>query len=182
MMLGKIESSSRSRWQRMSWLDGITMSLCKLQELVMDRGAWCAARSLWGGRVRHDSAIELNCKWVWFGSVVVSDLGFRPIFLGKLGFPIGSEGKESACSAGDPGSILGSGWSPGEGHGNPFQCSCLENSMTEEPVESMGLQRVGHDWETNTSWETTDVGLFSFILPKKIAFKILAMWLLIEEL
>ena len=42
-------------------------------------------------------------------------------------FPGGSNGKESACSAGDPGSIPGSGRSPGEGSGNPFQYSCLEN-------------------------------------------------------
>ena len=38
-----------------------------------------------------------------------------------------SVGKESACNAGDPGSIPGSGRSPGEGNGNPLQCSCLEN-------------------------------------------------------
>ena len=37
--------------------------------------------------------------------------------------------KESACNAGDPGSIPGLGSSPGEGHGNPLQYSCLENSM-----------------------------------------------------
>ena len=41
----------------------------------------------------------------------------------------GSDGKESACNAGDPGSIPGSGRSPGEGNGNPLQDSCLENSM-----------------------------------------------------
>ena len=46
-----------------------------------------------------------------------------------MGFPGGSDGKESACSAGDPGSIPGSGRSPGEGKGTPLQCSCLENSM-----------------------------------------------------
>ena len=39
------------------------------------------------------------------------------------------EGKESACSAGDPGSIHGSGRSPEEGNGNPLQFSCLEKSM-----------------------------------------------------
>ena len=38
-------------------------------------------------------------------------------------------GKESACHAGDPGSICGSGRSPGEGNGYPFQYSCLENVM-----------------------------------------------------
>jgi len=37
--------------------------------------------------------------------------------------------KESACNAGDLGSIPGSGRSPGEGNGNPLQYSCLENSM-----------------------------------------------------
>ena len=41
----------------------------------------------------------------------------------------GSDGKESACNAGDAGSIPGSGRSPGEGNGNPFQYSCLEKSM-----------------------------------------------------
>ena len=47
----------------------------------------------------------------------------------QLGFPGGSDGKESACSAGDLSSVPGSGRSPGEGNGNPLQCSCLENSM-----------------------------------------------------
>ena len=45
------------------------------------------------------------------------------------GFAGDSDDKESACSAGDPGSIPGSGRSPGEGNGNPFQYFCLENSM-----------------------------------------------------
>ena len=46
-----------------------------------------------------------------------------------LGFPGGSEVKASAWNVGDPGSIPGSGRSPGEGNGNPLQYSCLENSM-----------------------------------------------------
>ena len=46
-----------------------------------------------------------------------------------LGLPGSPVGKESACSAGDLGSIPVSGRSPGEGNGNPLQYSCLENSM-----------------------------------------------------
>ena len=44
-------------------------------------------------------------------------------------FPGGSEVKASASNGGDPGSIPGSGRSPGEGNGNPLQYSCLENPM-----------------------------------------------------
>ena len=47
----------------------------------------------------------------------------------NYGFPGGSDGKESACSIGDSGSIPGLGRSPGEGNGSPPQDSCLENSM-----------------------------------------------------
>jgi len=44
-----------------------------------------------------------------------------------MDFPGGSDGKVSACNAGDLGSISGSGRSPREGNGNPLQYSCLEN-------------------------------------------------------
>ena len=47
-----------------------------------------------------------------------------PVF---LGFPGGSDGKETACNAGDLGSVPRLGRSPGGGHGNPLQYSCLEN-------------------------------------------------------
>ena len=46
-----------------------------------------------------------------------------------MGFPSGSDVKESACNAGDPGSIPESGRSPGEGYGIPLQYSCLDNPM-----------------------------------------------------
>ena len=62
-----------------------------------------------------------------------------PIF---LGFPCGSAGEESACNAGDLGSIPGLGRSPGEVKGYPLQYSGPENSM--------GLQRVEQDWVTFT--------------------------------
>ena len=68
-----------------------------------------------------------------------------------MDLPCSSDGKESACKAGDPGSIPGSGRSSGKGNGNLLQYSCLENPM-EEPgrPQSTGSQRVGLDWLTNT--------------------------------
>ena len=49
-----------------------------------------------------------------------------------MGFPGGSDSKESACYEGNPGLIPGLGRSPGEGHGNPLQYSYLEKSMDRE--------------------------------------------------
>ena len=49
--------------------------------------------------------------------------------LTKVQFPGGSDGKESACNVGDPGSVPGLGRSSGVGNGNPLQYSCLENFM-----------------------------------------------------
>ena len=54
-------------------------------------------------------------------------------------FPSGSDGKESACNAEDTCSIPESGRSPGEGNGNPFQYSCLEN-----PMDRGAWQATGH--------------------------------------
>ena len=65
-----------------------------------------------------------------------------------LGFPGGSDGKEFTCNAGDLGSIPGLGRSPGEGHGNPLQDSCLENPHGQRSLEGYspwGSQGVGHD-------------------------------------
>ena len=75
----------------------------------MDRGAWRFRES--------DTTQRLSSNFL---VVISSDHG---------GFPGGSGGKESACNAGDPGSIPGSGRFPGEGNSNPLQYSCLENPM-----------------------------------------------------
>ena len=62
-----------------------------------------------------------------------------------LGFSGGFDGKESAHNVGDLGLIPGLGRSPGEENGYPLQYSCLENPSGQSGLQSMGLQRVGHD-------------------------------------
>ena len=54
-----------------------------------------------------------------------------------LGLTCSSNGKESACEAGDQDSIPGLGCSSGEGNGNPLQYSCLENSMDREAWQTV---------------------------------------------
>ena len=70
----------------------------------------------------------------------------------KRGFSGGSDGKGSACNAGDLGLTPGSGRSPGKGNGNQLQYSCLENFMDRGAwwAAVMGLQRVGQDQAINT--------------------------------
>ena len=57
-----------------------------------------------------------------------------------MGVPGGSDGKEPTCSAGDLGSIPGLGRSPGGGHGNPLQYSCLENPHGQKSLEGYSPQ------------------------------------------
>ena len=67
-----------------------------------------------------------------------------------LGFPGGSDGKESACNTGDLGSVPGLGRSPGEGNGYPFQYSCLGN-----PMDRAAWQAIVHEmdmtWQLNNN-------------------------------
>ena len=56
----------------------------------------------------------------------------RQTSLSVVDFPDGSDGKAAVYNVGDPGSIPGSGRSPGEGNCNPLQYSCLENPMDGE--------------------------------------------------
>ena len=69
--------------------------------------------------------------------------------IGILGFHGGSVSNESTCYAGDLGSIPGLGRSPGGGHGNPLQYSCLENTMDRGAwwaLQSKRLQRIAQGW------------------------------------
>ena len=68
--------------------------------------------------------LKLDVK---FSSEILDPRLYFITFRIQKGFPGGSAGKESACNAGDLGSIPGLGRSPEGGHGNPLQYSCLEN-------------------------------------------------------
>ena len=85
---------------------------------------------------------------------------------GCMGFPGGSNGKESTCNSGDLGSIPGLGRSPGEGHSNSAQYFCLENPMDRGAwwATVQGLQRVGHNWSNLTH---THSYLFNLLLQNE---------------
>jgi hypothetical protein len=91
-------------------------------------------------------------RWTFVGKVmsllinVLSSFSFMVCVF--LGFPGSLNGKESPFNAADLGSIPVSGRSPGEGHRNPLQYSCLENSMDRgacQALQSMKLKKVRHD-------------------------------------
>ena len=86
-------------------------------------------------------------------------------------FPGASDSKESTCNAGDLGLILGLGRSPGKGNSYPLQYSCLENSMDRGAwwLQSMGSQRIRHDWVTNIYTHT-------HILPSTLWLPLSAIW------
>ena len=79
-----------------------------------------------------------------------------PVLYYWLGFPGGSDGKESACNAGDLGSIPGWGKSPGGGHSNPCHCSCLENPHGQRNL--VGYSPRGHKESDMTEWLRTEQG------------------------
>ena len=70
-----------------------------------------------------------------------------------VGFPGGSDGKESACNAGDLGLILGLARSPGERNGYPLQYSCLENPHGQRSL--VGYRPLGHKESDMTEWLST---------------------------
>ena len=85
------------------------------------------------GRIENGTQVEQSAKLkiVWMETgIQMPEESFRS---NSLGFSGGSDSKKSACNAGDPGSILGSGRCPGEENGYSLQHSCLENSTDREP-------------------------------------------------
>ena len=84
----------------------------------------------------------LKTLYKTFTSLILFRKQVEELLYMSLDFPSSSNGKESACSVGDLGSIPGLERTPGEGHGNPLQYSCLDNSMDREAWRAMESQRV----------------------------------------
>ena len=112
--------------QSLSWEDPLEKGMATHSSILAWRIPWTeepsGLPSMVSQRVGHgDSWVG---KFPWRSGRLPT-----PVF---LGFPGGSDGKESACNAGDLDSIPGLGRSPGEGNGNPLQDSCLEDPTDRE--------------------------------------------------
>ena len=105
-------------------------------DFMLQRQSWVAATET----KRHKKP-EIFTIWPFIRkNMPISGLDklyrrFEGWVVGSMGFPGSSAGKESACNVGDPGSIPGSGKSPGEGIGYPLQYSCLENLCGQRTLE-----------------------------------------------
>ena len=95
------------------------------------------------------------------GSLCLGKLTHKiTITAGFSGLPLWLSSKESACNAGDVGSMPGLGRSPGGGNGNPLQYPCLENPKDRGALQlqSMGLQESDMTWRLNNNHATLALG------------------------
>ena len=105
---------------------------------------------------------------IWMVSdITSSDIYSAPFSI--LGFRGGSDGKESACNAGDLGLIPGEGRSPGEGHGNLLQYSCLGN-----PTDRGAWRATAHG--VAKSWTHLNDYHFHLSLSLRLAFAYIGMF------
>ena len=109
--------------------------------------------------------IVCNCLYISAESWVIASL---------YGFPHSSVSKESACNAGDPGLIPGSGRSSGEGNGNPLQYSWLQNPMDRGSWKATvhGILRVGHDWAIKPPHGPQNIKFNIQLLSKNICWSL----------
>ena len=124
--------------------------------------------------------VSMLPRWNWKG-VTCFTLS-KNVPSSCVDFTSGWNGKESACNAGDSGSVPGLGRYPGGEHGNPLQYSSLENPWTKEPcrLQSTGSQKVRHDWGTDTHFQLLTMQdnplVLYFSSPKPVFWKA-ASWM-----
>ena len=129
----------------------------------------CDCKSFPGRSAVKESTCNAGVPVQFWGQEVPLEKGYAT-HSSILGLPWDSNGKESTCNTGDLGSIPGLRRSPGEGHSNPLQYSCLKNPHGQSLVSysPCGLQRVGHDWvtkHTHTSVSPKHVSPFYRVIP-----------------
>ena len=146
LMLGKIEGRRKRGWQRIRWLDGITdsmdMSLSELQELVMDRQAWWATIHL-VTKSRNDCTERLSLSIYNEASLVAQTVRNMPVMWETLETQVWSLGWEDPM---EEGMVTTPVFLPGE------------SPWTGEPgvLQSMGSQRVRHNWATKHTYTHTE--------------------------
>ena len=129
---------------RINWFDLLAVHKTfnsLLNTLVQKHQFFGTQLSLWSNSHNHTSCLlaqhkssfsMMACRSLQHSSLLTWNVKDTPLVWHSLytnyGFPGGSDGEESACSVGDPALIPRLGRSPGEGHGNPLQYSCLENT------------------------------------------------------
>ena len=136
------------------WNIGGSIDLCEENELSMLLIDHVAYRWLIGHLTLGIIIVYFfNLNWCFYNQSMTNFLSYRSwsgLFTNLTGSLPSSVSKESACNAGDLGSIPGLGRSPGGGNGNPLQYSCLEYSRDRGAWQTTvyGVPRVGHDWVT----------------------------------
>ena len=114
--------------------------------------------------------IQESKRWKSFLQQQLSYTRDQQLTCSEVGFPSSSVGEESACNARDPGSISGSGIAPGEGNGNSFQYSCLENSM-DRGIQA-GNSPWGHKELDTTVRLRSEMASWSFFAFRQFGFEL----------
>ena len=147
---------------------GVAISFSRGSSRPRDRT--CISCSAGGFFTAEPPEMPLTFTWnllkcvFWFSR---SGAGLSFCILNSSGLPWWLSGKESACNAGDPGSIPGLGRYHGEGYGNPLQYSCLENS-TDRGAWQARVHEFAKSWtrlkqlsSSSSQWFTTHLNLRS---------------------
>ena len=113
------------------WVTNFLYRICLFQ--IFSSSLWLVLGFPVDQLVKNPPAMQETLVWSWVRKIPWRrDKLPSPVF---LGFPGGSDGKESTCNVGDLGLIPWLGRSTGGGHGNPLQYSCLENPHCQRSLE-----------------------------------------------